>query len=339
MKNKWAIQLFYLRHLNALKILNWLQLFTSYHFSKWFKSPKIAGMPFSISIEPTTTCNLECPECPSGLRSFTRPTGNLTPDLFQKTIDELSPRLQYLTFYFQGEPFLNRQFLEMVEYASKKKVFTATSTNGHYLSEKMAEKTVQSGLNRLIISIDGTTQEVYEQYRKKGKLEKVLKGVENAVAAKRKFKANHLLIELQFLVVRPNEHQIEAAEDLAQKMGVDTITFKTAQIYDFENGSDLIPTIDKYSRYKETTSGKWAIKNPMKDECWRMWSGCVITWDGKVVPCCFDKDAEHVQGSMGESSFKKIWRGESYQNFRRQIINSRNAIEMCQNCTEGMETA
>ena len=152
------------------------KVFSSYHYSRFTGNAAHGGMPISIAIEPTTSCNLRCPECPSGLRSFTRPTGMLQADLFKKTIDELANTLAYLTFYFQGEPYLHPQFLDLVQYASSRKIYTATSTNAHYLSEQMARRTIESGLDRIIISIDGTSQETYEAYRVGGNLDKVLEG-------------------------------------------------------------------------------------------------------------------------------------------------------------------
>src|SRR5689334_8969327 len=114
--------------LTARRLCNAASVFTSYHFSKATGKARHIGSPISISFEPTTSCNLRCPECPSGLRSFTRATGMLDPGFFRKTIDELYKDILYLTFYFQGEPFLHPQFSEMVHYASQKKIYTATST-------------------------------------------------------------------------------------------------------------------------------------------------------------------------------------------------------------------
>src|SRR5688500_11286826 len=141
------------------------RVYSSYHLSRWTRRSIQWGMPISVSFEPTTSCNLRCPECPSGLRAFSRPTGMLQKDFFSETIDDLSKDLSYLVFYFQGEPFLNPEFLSMVKYASDKKIYTATSTNAHYLKDDIAKRTVESGLDRLIISIDGTTQDTYQQYR------------------------------------------------------------------------------------------------------------------------------------------------------------------------------
>src|SRR5437868_11268640 len=168
-----------LSKLTIKRLWNGVKVLSSYYLSKWTKKPIQWGLPVAISFEPTTSCNLRCPECPSGLRAFTRPTGMLKKDFFSETIDQLSRELLYLVFYFQGEPFLNPDFLDMVRYASSKKIYTATSTNAHYLNDDNARRTVESGLDRLIISIDGTTQQVYEQYRVGGSLEKVMEGTRN----------------------------------------------------------------------------------------------------------------------------------------------------------------
>lgn len=321
--------------LSPIRVWNGGQLIGSYLTSRITGKPQHVGMPMSISIEPTTSCNLRCPECPSGLRSFTRPTGMLKPELFQSTIDQLASRLSYLTFYFQGEPYLHPQFLDLVSYASRKRIYTSTSTNAHYLNDKNAEASVRSGLDRLIISIDGTTQETYESYRIGGSLEKVIEGTKNIVRWKRELKSTTPHVIFQFLVVKPNEHQIDEVKKLGKELGVDEVAFKTAQIYDYQKGSDLMPTIDRYSRYKKNNDGTYQIKNELLNHCWKMWHSCVITWDGKVVPCCFDKDAHYVLGDLNHQSFEEIWRGQKYNDFRASLLRSRTEIEMCKNCTEG----
>ena len=315
---------------------NGLKVLSSYYFSKWFKKPVQWGLPVSISFEPTTSCNLRCPECPSGLRAFTRPTGMLQKNFFKETIDQLHRQLLYLVFYFQGEPYLNPDFLDMVKYASSKKIYTATSTNAHYLNDDNAKRTIESGLDRLIISIDGTTQDVYEQYRVGGKLAKVLEGTKNVVKWKKEMKSKTPFIVFQFLVVKPNEHQIEDVKKLAKEIGVDDVWLKTAQVYDYENDpNQLIPTIEKYSRYKKNKEGEKELKNSLSNHCWRLWHATVITWDGLVVPCCFDKDATHQLGDLKGKPFKEIWHSKEYIGFRSKILQSRKNIDICANCSEG----
>jgi radical SAM protein with 4Fe4S-binding SPASM domain len=260
----------------------------------------------------------------------------LQPDVFTRIIDEMAPHTPYLILYFQGEPYLNKNFFEFVKYASGPgKMYVATSTNGHYLTDENARKTVESGLSRLIISIDGTTQDTYSSYRVGGKLNKVLQGAENVIKWKRQLGSRLPHVIFQFLVVKQNEHQIPDIKRLAKEIGVDEVKFKTAQVYDYEDGNTLIPDNAKYSRYKINKSGKYEIKNALLDHCWKLWESCVFTWDGKVVPCCFDKDAQHTLGDIQTNSFKNIWQGLAYQNFRGAVLRSRKEIDICQNCTEG----
>ena len=314
---------------------NLFLLQSSYQFSRLFKRNSIKGFPFAISIEPTTACNLGCPECPSGLKKFERATGNLKRDLNKKIIDEVYRKTMYINFYFQGEPFIHPEFLEMVAYAKTKKIYTSTSTNAHFLDPATAKKTVESGLDRLIISIDGTTQDTYEKYRIHGKLEKVIEGTKNILKSKKELNSSTPHVIFQFLVVKPNEHQIDDVLQLAKELDVDEVRFKTAQVYEYKNGNELIPDNEKYSRYKKMKNGEYRIKNKMEDKCWRMWSSCVITWDGKIVPCCFDKDAKHQLGNLKTDSFVSIWKSEPYHQFRQSILTSRKEIDICQNCSEG----
>jgi len=326
-----------LSKLTFRRFINGSKVLSSFYISRLLKRPVQWGYPVSVSFEPTTSCNLRCPECPSGLRQFSRPTGMLQNDFFTRTINEIHKELLYLIFYFQGEPYLNPDFLKMVKYASEKNIYTATSTNAHYLNDEAARKTVESGLDRLIISIDGTTQEVYQQYRVGGHLDKVLEGAKNIMKWKKELKSKTPFVFFQFLVVKPNEHQVEDIKRLAREVGVDEVRFKTAQVYEYETDpNNLIPTIDKYSRYKKNTDGSYSAKNKLANRCWKMQHANVITWDGLVVPCCFDKDATHQLGNLKTQSFKEIWHNANYKQFRTELMKSRKNIDICANCSEGV---
>lgn len=335
MKAQWQNQFNFIRSLTVRRVWNMSKVYTSYHIAKKLKKPIQWGLPFAISIEPTTSCNLRCPECPSGLRSFTRPTGMLDPELFEKIIDDVHRHVNYLTFYFQGEPYLHPKFLDMVAYARTKKIYTATSTNAHFLTDEKAKKTIESGLDRLIISIDGTTQDTYRQYRVGGNLDKVIQGAKNIVKWKKELKSSTPYIIFQYLVVKPNEHQVDDVKNLAREIGVDEVILKTAQIYNYKHGNPLIPENEKYSRYKKLEDGTYAIKSELNNSCWKLWHSCVFTWDGKVLPCCFDKDAKYVMGNIKDNNFSTIWEGKAYQLYRSKLVRSRKEIDICANCSEG----
>lgn len=327
----------FISKLNFRKLRNATAVLSSYYLAKWLAKPIQWGVPFNVSIEPTTQCNLGCPECPSGLKNFTRPTGNMEVDFYERTLNDIGDNLIYLYFYFQGEPYLHPKFTDLVRRAADKKIYTVTSTNAHFLTERKARETVESGLDRIIISVDGTTQETYEQYRVGGQLQKVLEGTRKLVEAKKAMQSKTPHIVWQFLVVRPNEHQIEEVKQLGRELGVDEVKLKTAQIYDYQKGHELIPTRTEYSRYQQQTDGTYRIKNELLNHCWKLWHSCVITWDGRIVPCCFDKDAQHQLGDLNQKRFVEIWNSELYKSFRSRILKSRKEIDICTNCSEGTQ--
>lgn len=324
-----------LTHLSAHRLVNLLALRISYALSRLFKRVILFGKPFSVSIEPTTACNLGCPECPSGLKKFTRPTGKLDLETHRKLLQNLGKQLFYVNYYFQGEPFLHPQFLELIREAKKHKIYTATSTNAHFITAKSAAEIVDSGLDRLIISIDGLTQETYENYRVHGTLSKVIAGAKFLVEAKRSAKSQTPHLIFQFLVVKPNEHEVTGVFELAKSLQIDEVRLKSAQVYDYQHGHELIPTNEKYARYKLQADGTYRLKYKTGNHCWRMWSSCVLTWDAHVVPCCFDKDAQFVLGSAATTDFSALWKSKRYSDFRKSILTGRNQISICQNCSEG----
>src|SRR5574343_135987 len=130
------------KHLTFRRAWNLVLLKLSYWFSRLTRKANTWGKPFSLSIEPTTACNLGCPECPSGLKQFTRPTGKLNLDLHEKILSQVSSSVFYINYYFQGEPFLHPQFLDLIRQAKKHKIYTATSTNAHFIDQKKAEEII-----------------------------------------------------------------------------------------------------------------------------------------------------------------------------------------------------
>jgi radical SAM protein with 4Fe4S-binding SPASM domain len=321
------------RTLSLRKLINYVKLHASYYFSVLIHKPVHAGLPASLSIEPTTSCNLRCPECPSGLKEFTRPQGKMAEIDFENIIDQLKGQLMVVMLYFQGEPLLNPELFKMLAYARKKHVYTSTSTNGHFLNDENARELVESGLNRLIISVDGTRQETYEKYRRDGKLDEVLIGIRNMIKWKRELQSSRPFLIIQFLVLKHNEHQIPEIKKLAKELGV-KLELKTAQVYNFREDTDLIPADPKYARYVQRRDRKWELKKAIRNRCFRMWSGAVITWDGKVVPCCFDKDANHQLGKLDNHFFVEIWKSKAYKDFRKQVFTDRSKIAICGNCSE-----
>ncbi|MBN2665112.1 MAG: SPASM domain-containing protein [Bacteroidales bacterium] len=303
----------------------------SYIVSSLTGLPVTYGMPATVSIELTSHCNLSCPECASGSGMMLRERGFMDPALYKKAIRELNPFIFYASLYFQGEPFLHPDIFSFLQLKEKTKVII--STNGHYLGGENARKTVLSGIHKLIVSLDGMDQQSYSRYRINGNLETVMDGIRN-VSLERQRLNSHMKLELQFLVNRFNEHQIAQAESFAREVKA-SLRLKSMQVIDGHDAGEWMPSNGKYARY-ETSGGSFAIKNPMPSRCLRLWLNPVITWDGKVLPCCFDKDAEYEMGDLKSETFREIWHGNKFREFRLKVLSDRKSIPICRNCTSGM---
>jgi len=304
---------------------------SSWLISSITRKPVISGMPAAVSFELTNHCNLKCPECASGSGLMKRERGFMDPLLFEKTVVELRPYLYYISLYFQGEPMIHPDFFLFLNLSGGTK--TIVSTNGHFLTAEDSEKLALSGLYKLIVSLDGMDQNTYSQYRVKGDLGKVMEGIRNISAARHRLKSP-LKLELQFLVSKHNEHQIKDAESFARKMKAQ-LKLKSMQVITVQDSWRWMPSAMEYARY-EKTGGKYAIRNSMPSGCLRLWLNPVITWEGKVLPCCFDKDAEYIMGDLTKNSFRTIWNSNEYAEFRKRVMSGRKSVSICRNCTSGI---
>jgi radical SAM protein with 4Fe4S-binding SPASM domain len=314
-----------------IKPVNLIKAGYSYIKSSAAGKADMKGMPVSVSMELTNNCNLSCPHCSSGSGIMKRKRGFMDIGLFRKVMNELAPYLYNVNLYFQGEPMLHPQFFSFLNNCRDNN--TIVSTNGHFLSEENSEKLALSALTKLIISIDGMDQESYSAYRINGNLEKVTEGLKN-VSSSVKINHSSLKIEIQFLVNAYNEHQIPLVKELAKKVKA-TLRLKSMQIVDKSEIGSWLPSGKKFRRYI-LKDGEYIINNSLPDRCARLWFNPVVTWDGKVVPCCFDKDAEYVMGDLNTDSFSEIWDGPKYRIFRKSILTGRDMIEICRNCTSGL---
>jgi radical SAM protein with 4Fe4S-binding SPASM domain len=318
------------RAANALKILS------SFYLSRLLSKSIVWGMPISYSIEPTNHCNLQCPECPSGLGILTRPLGLLNPNDFKKLIDEINKTAFYIQLFFQGEPYINKNLPGMISYAQSKNIYVAISTNGHFVEEKNVDYVLDNAPDKLIFSVDGLDEESYQKYRVGGTFEQADEGLRSLIRRKKKLGLKKPFVEFQFIVMKQNEHQLDDVKKYCKEVGVDKVVFKTMQISSYENAVKFLPSNKKYRRYT-LENNSFKIKHEIKNHCFALWRTSVITWDGRVVPCCFDKDALNEIGIVNGRSFENVWSSQEYSNFRNKILSSRKSVPMCTNCTEGLK--
>ena len=325
-----------LKYFTVRRAINAAKVLSSFTVARVIRKPVVWGMPISYSIEPTNHCNLKCPECPSGLGSLTRPLGLLNPDDFKKLIDDISSTGFYVQLFFQGEPFINKNLAGMINYAREQNMYVSISTNGHFINEENVDTILKNAPDKIIYSIDGLDEESYQNYRVGGTFEQADAGLRALLNKKKEINQKHPFVELQFIVMKQNEHQLEEVLKYGKEVGVDKVVFKTMQISSYENALKFLPSNKKYRRYI-IDNGSFRIKGKIKNHCFALWRTSVITWDGKVVPCCFDKDAEYELGLTNGKSFKDVWHSDEYNKFRARILGDRQSISMCTNCTEGLK--
>ncbi len=322
-----------LNTLSIYRIFNLARVFLSYILSIIMKKPLMSGFPYAISFEPASICNLQCPECQCGSGKNKRKNQFMETTLFENLIHQNQRFLMYVLLYFQGEPFMNKSLENMIQTARNKRIYVCISTNGHFLTKERCRSIIKSGLHKLIISLDGFSKDSYTHYRHGGDIEKVKKGIENLVTIKKELKSKKPLVEIQTLVHKKNEHEIPDIKKWIQSMGSISWVPKSMQVNSANNLSTFLPKNPDYSRYLKN-SNTLQLKRKYKNQCYKMWHSVVVTTDGIVLPCCYDKQMRWSQGSVNTHSLKNIWKSQSYSNFRKQVFINRNTMIPCNNCPQ-----
>ena len=316
---------------NVTKFFNAARIISSWSYSTLTGLPVVWGYPFSVGIELTNRCNLGCLECAAGSGSMDRPAGFMSKEVFEKIIAQLGKHTINTMFYFQGESMLHPLFFHFLSGARNMGVII--STNGHFIDSESAVKLATSGARKIIVSLDGYSQEVYSKYRAGGDVNRVKEGIILLGREVGKTR-NAPQIVIQVLVNSYNEAEIGEIRRLAGDNNA-TLVLKSLQIISQSDRFSLLPSDEKYRRYS-IKGGRLKRKGRLGNRCFRLWTNPVITWEGSVVPCCFDKNAKYVMGNLQSESFTDIWRGQRYRDFRKKVLQNRAGIEICRNCTAGL---
>jgi radical SAM protein with 4Fe4S-binding SPASM domain len=316
----------------ASRLFNWCLLNISYLLSCLTGSVFVWGFPFTLSVETSGKCQLSCPECPIGIAQ--NHAGKLlSPELFQKIIAQTHKHLLYMSLYFQGEAFLNPNIYDFIKRARSKRIYTSISTNGNITDERWVEKLVDSGLNEIIISLDGTNSDSYNLYRVGGDFQLLIRQLNRLSSLLKTMPNVKLKVIIQFLIMRHNENEIPIVREMTKQWGF-SLRLKTIQLMNPENENSFLPRKEVYRRYKKIGT-HFVLKNPLKNHCYRLYKNPVITSLGEVRPCCFDKSGSYPMGNLNETDFKDIWKSKDYMLFRKRVFNQRKNIDICCNCTEG----
>ena len=300
----------FFRYNSVPKMVN----FTAVKTQKWLKVDQVWGKPYRYNLDPVNICNLSCPVCATGLGILKREQGKIHFDDYKKIVDQIAKYAYILELYNWGEPFLHPRIFDLIQYAHEKHISVRLSSNLNYFKPEMARKAVESGLDRIIVDVDGSTQEAYEKYRKHGKLAKVINNIQLLVEEKQRQKSLYPFILMRTLVNRYNEHQIDELRELAKDLGVDG--FSTGSFFvdttDIDQVNEWLPKDEAQSYYNysdDTLENVW--------HCSDLWESMTINWDGGVAPCCWLHDEKNDFDNLLNKPLEEIWNGDAYVSSRR----------------------
>ena len=288
--------------------------------------------PVHISIEPTNACNARCPVCETGKGDMKRKTGFLDEHLYREFIDEAAPTTAVLLYYFMGEPFMHRSSYDMIRYARDKGIYVETCTNGDFVD---AEGVIYSDINRISFQIGGMDQETHGRYRVRTRLDKMVANLERLIALRNKHPESNVEIEVGFIVMRHNEHQVQDFIDWAKRIGIDRASIVDPCARNMMEAHAYLPKDRRYWFYDEEAFERGILK-PKKlpdNECVWIWNSMQLNWDGTAVPCCRDPNGKFPLGNVFEKGIKSVFNGEEATAFRRQILTDQGNVSICKLCS------
>jgi MoaA/NifB/PqqE/SkfB family radical SAM enzyme len=249
----------------------------------------------------------------------------------QQILDELGDALILVSLYGWGEPFLNRELPQMIEACTTRNILTLSSTNGQCIQTvEEALKVVDAGLTALTIALDGSTQEIYQSYRKGGDFEKVKRCVVNVEEAKAR-RGSHLpYTNLRVVATQYNQEDLPNVEKLAQELGVNMFSYKSlGTLVNSEKFGNYEPSADGMRRFEYEGSNR--RRKPLI-QCPYPFRQPTVFWDGTVVGCEYDYDLEGPWGKVGKESFVEVWRSQKALKLRKSIYTGRNRPRFCNLC-------
>ncbi len=315
------------RFLTPLKLEN----FITSRKEEGRKAIILESMPYHLVIEPTNICNLKCPLCPTGSGATSRPIGNMPLADFKKLIDACEKYTIELYLQNWGEATLLPHLPEMIRYAAGKGIWTHLSTNFALdLKPDYLERLISSGLACLTVDVDGLSQAVYAQYRRGGRLEKVLENLKSAIRIKQELNRTDPQITATMIAMHHNEHQLGRFSDFCKQLPVDAHAISKLQINP-NTTRDWLPADPGYV-YKSYR------QDAQNYPCHWPWSGLVINWDGGVSACCIVEDFRADFGNAFEEPVYQLWNNACFQSARaefgnQEAISPKTICNVCRNDT------
>jgi radical SAM protein with 4Fe4S-binding SPASM domain len=292
------------------------------------------GSPTLLCIEPTNICDQKCTICETGLGILGREKKFLSFDQFMEILDQFDNNLEILHFYFMGEPFLNKDSYRMIQYAANRGIWVSSCTNGNHVDP---DELMKSGIGEINFQIGGMTQEIHEIYRCGGNLKKVFATVEESLRIRDQIFGKNKKrpkINLGFILMKHNEHQVEEFIHYCKKTGVDNYNIIGTCLREYSQGHQLLPSDTSYWIYDEAAfkNGLLTPKTRPNNYCEWIYFTTTILVNGDVVPCCRDPYGKYIFGNVFNKKFYAIWNNEKYKKVREIVAKNSNNCELCRLC-------
>jgi radical SAM protein with 4Fe4S-binding SPASM domain len=294
------------------------------------------GIPPILQIEPSNMCNLRCLTCATGAELMKRPPALMPFDTYRGIIDQIKDYVCLLVFWSWGEPFINRDAFRMIRYAKDSGLLVHTSTNGHFFdTREQARKVIDSGLDSLVVAVDGLDQPTYEKYRKGGDLQRVISSIKNLVAERASSGMRHPLITLRFIVMKHNEHQVDRVKEFAEDLGIDRLTFRSAVVRrsTLDLQDSLAPHSPEFQQSARNSIPSGVAPDvPPSNYCHRPYANLTIFSNGDVVACENDYNAAFPLGNIADQSIHGILSSGKSRTFFKTFRKNLDGFMFCRDC-------
>jgi radical SAM protein with 4Fe4S-binding SPASM domain len=304
-----------LKHSTPRKIANLLLVEAEYRLRR----TNVRGHPYIIIVDPLNVCNLRCPLCPTGIDDLGRKGMQMSWETFTRVIDQAAPYAYEVNLHNWGESILHPHIFDMIEYSNSRNIATNLSVNLNRISEENIDRLITSGLEYLVVSIDGISNDIYIKYRVKGNLDTVLTNLETLIRRRTELGSSTPFIEWQFLLFKHNAHEVEKAREVALAMGVNKFRIISPGV-PFDSPDPAALRREWFIQDSaDDEAGYW---KPLAKSCMYLYRSFTVNPDGKTAPCCIVYGNRNDFGDACVNEINEIWNNEKYISARSQYTDN-----------------
>lgn len=316
LENEFMVNAMEINELKSIEEKNFSRyLLYRYKYRFYAKKKKIGEYPPCLQIEPTSICNFRCVMCYQTDKSFSNKSNgfmsNMSLDLYKKLIDEVEGKVEAITLASRGEPTLNKDFKNMLEYSNGKFLALKINTNASMLNEKLIHSILSTDIQSIVFSADAADKETYEKIRVNGKFEKIMENLELFAEIRKKHYSKSKHIVKMSGVKISEEQSLEKMEK------------------QFKKYADVIAFVN-YTPWQSSYENE---PNKLEHACEELWTRMFVWSDGKVNPCDYDYKSLLSKWNAKNTTISEIWNSEEYNLIRQKHIEKkRNTLEPCVRC-------